>query len=376
VLPLRAAIDGESCLLVLFEEAERPSGKAAPDRIGGEIASGADDHAHPEDYTVTLERELASTREYVRAVIAEQEGTNEELRSLNEEIQSANEELQSTNEEMETAKEELQSTNEELVTVNDELENRNAALATANNDIVNMLASIDLPILMLDNDLRIRQFTPQAERLLNLIGVDIGRPIGNIKPNLEIPNLEGLVRRVIDSLSVESLELQDNAGHWYSVRVRPYKTSDHRIDGAVIAFMDIDEIKDAERLRARLSEEQRLAALVRDAVDAMTVQGFDGGILAWNPAAVRAYGYSEAEALTLNIRQLIPDVVLADHDRMLTQLRNGQPAGRPLEPYRTRRRTRDGRELEVWLVATVLLGPDGKPYAVGTTERALGEPCD
>ena len=327
-----------------------------------------------EDYTVTLERELASTREYVRAVIAEQEGTNEELRALNEEIQSANEELQSTNEEMETAKEELQSTNEELVTVNDELEHRNAALATANNDIVNMLASINLPILMLDNDLRIRQFTPQAERLLNLIGVDIGRPIGNIKPNLEIPNLEALVRRVIDNLSVESLELQDNAGHWYAVRVRPYKTSDHRIDGAVIAFMDIDEIKDAERLRATLSEEQRLAALVRDAVDAMTVQGFDGRILAWNPAAVRTYGYGEAEALTLNIRQLIPEGAIADHERMLTQLRNGRPAGRPLEPYRTRRRTRDGRELEVSLLATVLLGPDGEPYALGTTERELREP--
>jgi two-component system CheB/CheR fusion protein len=373
VLPLRAAVNGEPCLLVLFEETERATGGAAPGQNGGEGAGRTDDAAQAEGYAASLERELASTREYIRAVIAEQEGTNEELRSLNEEIQSANEELQSTNEEMETAKEELQSTNEELVTVNDELEHRNAALATANNDITNMLASINLAILMLDNELRIRQFTPQAERLLNLIGVDIGRPIGNIKPNLEIPNLEGLVRRVIDNLSVECLELQDNAGHWYAVRVRPYKTSDHRIDGAVIAFMEIDDIKEAERLRATLSEERRLAALVRDAVDAMTVQGFDGRILAWNPAAVRAYGYSESEALTLDIRRLIPNGALADYERMLAQLRHGQPAGRPLTPYRTRRRTRDGRELEVSLLATVLLGPDGEPYALGTTERALRE---
>ena len=164
----------------------------------------------------------------------------------NEEIQSANEEMQSTNEELETAKEELQSTNEELATVNDELENRNVELAAANNDINNMLASINLPILMLGNDLRIRQFTPQAERLLNLIGSDLGRPIGNIKPNIEIPDLEAQVRRVIENLEVKSLELQDNAGHWYAVRLRPYKTLDHRIDGAVISFVDIDEIKDAE----------------------------------------------------------------------------------------------------------------------------------
>ncbi|WP_295451608.1 chemotaxis protein CheB [uncultured Thiodictyon sp.] len=363
VLPLRTPVNGESCLLVLFEAAgSEPHGVPAEAQAVPRLSG--------DDYIASLERELASNRDYLQAAIAEQEGTNEELRSLNEEIQSANEELQSTNEELETAKEELQSTNEELVTVNDELEHRNTALAAANNDITNMLASINLPILMLDNELRIRQFTPQAERLLNLIGADLGRPIGNIKPNIDIPNLDALVRRVIDHLSIESLELQDNAGHWYSVRVRPYKTLDHRIDGAVITFMDIDEIKEAERLRTALTEERRLVVLVRDAMDAMTVQEFDGHILAWNPAAVRTYGYSEAEALALNIRQLIPDAALADHERMLAQLR--QPGALPLEPYRTRRRTRDGRELEVSLVATLLLGPEGRPYALGTTERELG----
>ncbi|WP_295392137.1 chemotaxis protein CheB [uncultured Thiodictyon sp.] len=367
VLPLHTPVNGEPCLLVLFEETgSAPS--VAPAAGQGAARVGGD------DYIATLERELASNRDYLQAAIAEQEGTNEELRSLNEEIQSANEELQSTNEELETAKEELQSTNEELVTVNDELEHRNAALATANNDITNMLSSINLPILMLDNELRIRQFTPQAERLLNLIAADLGRPIGNIKPNIEVPHLEALVRRVIDRLSVETMELQDNAGHWYAVRVRPYKTLDHRIDGAVITFMEIDEIKEAERLRTALTEERRLVVLVRDAMDAMTVQEFDGRILAWNPAAVRVYGYTEGEALSLNIRQLIPDAALADYELMLAQLRAaGEPsAGRPLEPYRTRRSTQDGRELEVSLVATLLLDRDGQPYALGTTERVLG----
>ena len=376
VLPLQAVGGEGPCLLVLFDEFAAPPGAAAgPEDPAGPAGSGgeAEAQAPADDRIATLEQELASTRESMQAALAEQDGSNEELRSLNEEIQSANEELQSSNEELETAKEELQSTNEELATVNDELEHRNATLATANNDITNMLASINLPILMLDKDLRIRQFTPQAERLLNLIGADLGRPISHIKPNLEVPNLEGLVRRVIADLSVESLELQDHAGHWYAVRVRPYKTLDHRIDGAVITFLEIDEIKEAERLRASLSEERRLAILMRDSMDAMTVQGFDGRILAWNPAAVRAYGYSEAQALVLNIRQLIPDGALADHERMLTQLRAGGAGGRPLEPYQTRRRHRDGRELGVSLVATPLLDPVGEPYALGTTERALSE---
>ncbi|WP_295608219.1 chemotaxis protein CheB [uncultured Lamprocystis sp.] len=367
VLPLHAVAGGTPCFLVLFEE---PVAPAAPEpaRPAPGVAEGAA-NAERDDYLATLEHELTSTRDYMQSAIAEQEGTNEELRSMNEEIQSANEELQSTNEELETAKEELQSTNEELATVNEELESRNAELAAANNDINNMLASINLPILMLDNELRIRQFTPQAERLLNLIGTDLGRPISNIKPNIEVPRLEELVRRVINSLEVESLELQDNAGHWYAVRLRPYKTLDHRIDGAVITFMEIDEIKEARRLRVTLADERRLAALVRDAADAITAQGFDGGILAWNPAAERFYGYPEAAALALNIRELIPADAWPEHERMLEVLR----AGQPMEPYRTRRRTRAGRELAVWLVPTALLGADGKPYGLGTTERVFDE---
>jgi two-component system CheB/CheR fusion protein len=368
VLPLSAEV-GEACLLVLFEEVARPdTASAARGTVPDGGASGTAPRSETDDIIAALERELTKTREYMQAAIAEQEGTNEELRSLNEEIQSANEELQSTNEELETAKEELQSTNEELATVNDELEHRNADLVTANNDIRNMLDSINLPILMLTNDLHIRQFTPQAERLLNLIGTDLGRPIGNIKPNIEIPNLEALAQRVIDNFGAETLELQDNAGHWYSVRLRPYKTLDHRIDGAVITFLDIDEIKAAEQLRLALAEERRLALLVRDAIDAIIAQGFDGRILSWNPAAERVYGYTQAQALTMNVRQLIPDEAMADWERTSDSIRQG----RPVEPYGTRRRARDGRELAVWLVPTALLGDDGRPYALGTTERYLG----
>ncbi|MEO8033446.1 MAG: PAS domain-containing protein, partial [Acidobacteriota bacterium] len=185
-------------------------------------------------------------REYLQSIIEEQEAMNEELRSANEEIQSSNEELQSTNEELETAKEELQSTNEELTTLNEELETRNDELAQANNDLVNLLASVDIPIIMLDNGLRIRRFNPGAQRVLNLIPADVGRLLSDLKTPLVIENLEALIAEVIDQLAVRELEVQDRTGRWFSLRIRPYRTMESKIEGAVIVLIDIDELKRGE----------------------------------------------------------------------------------------------------------------------------------
>jgi len=190
-----------------------------------------------------LREELANTRESLQAIIEEQEATNEELRSANEEIMSSNEELQSTNEELETAKEELQSTNEELTTLNEELENRNNEMDGVNNDLHNLLASANIPIIILGRDLRIRRFTVFAEKLFNLIPADIGRPVTDIALRVEVPELSRVVSDVIESLATHDVEARDKDGHWWSVRVRPYKTTDNRIDGAVIALVDIDAMK-------------------------------------------------------------------------------------------------------------------------------------
>lgn len=190
-----------------------------------------------------VREELAATRESMQGIIEEQEATNEELRSANEEILSSNEELQSTNEELETAKEELQSTNEELTTLNDELESRNTELEHVNNDLHNLLASVNIPIVFVTPDLRIRRFTNVAEKLLNLIPGDIGRPITDINMRLTVPRIDKLIAEVIETLQTKDLDVQDRAGHWWSVRVRPYKTTDQKIDGAVIAFVDIDVLK-------------------------------------------------------------------------------------------------------------------------------------
>jgi two-component system, chemotaxis family, CheB/CheR fusion protein len=230
VVPFRVAPAGVRFFLVLFQEAGRPQAPAPADRP----PAAADPQASQ------LQQELTALREYLQSVIEQQESTNEELKSANEEILSANEELQSTNEELQTAKEEAQSANEELATVNEELRHRNAELARVNNDLVNLLTGVNIPIVMVGRDLRIRRFTPLAEKPFNLIPTDVGRPIGQLKPDLDGLDLTGLITRVIDTLAPFEGEVRDASGHWYQLRVRPYVTLDQKIDGASVVLLDID----------------------------------------------------------------------------------------------------------------------------------------
>jgi two-component system CheB/CheR fusion protein len=230
--------------LVLFHghEARRRGRSAAEKRPRGER------RAMP-----AVERELAATREYLQSIIQEVEAANEELQSANEEILSSNEELQSTNEELDTAKEELQSTNEELNTLNDELHARNEELTRVNSDLVNLLGSVQIAIVIVANDLRIRRFTPVAEKVLNLIPADVGRPITQVRPNIDCPDLGELIGDVVDRVSTVEREVRDHEGRWYSLRIRPYKGVEHRIEGAVVALVDIDAAKrhELEVSRAR-----------------------------------------------------------------------------------------------------------------------------
>jgi len=225
-------------LVVFQQEPVTPPGAPVTEKERIEIAA--------------FEQELTATKEYLQSVIEQQEVTNEELRCANEEVQSsyeelqsANEELQSTNEELETAKEELQSTNEELRTVNDELESRNTELTQANDDLLNLITSADLAIVMIGSDLRIRRFSARAKELLNLIDSDVGRPIGNINPNVTLPALQPMVERVLKKLTVITEGVRDEEGRWYSLRLHPYRTADNRIDGVVLALVDVDEVKRA-----------------------------------------------------------------------------------------------------------------------------------
>jgi len=211
--------------------------------VGPLAVKGEKSHARktPQRTRLTkLEEELAATREYLQSTIQEIEAANEELQSANEEILSSNEELQSTNEELDTAKEELQSTNEELNTVNEELHARNDELTRVNADLLNLVASVQIAIVIVTRDLRIRRFTPMAEKKFNLIPTDVGRPFSQISTTLQCPELPALITETIETVAPVERTIQDEKGHTYLLRIRPYMTPDNRIDGAVIALFDLD----------------------------------------------------------------------------------------------------------------------------------------
>jgi two-component system, chemotaxis family, CheB/CheR fusion protein len=331
----------------------------------------ADPDASVDERIAVLTRELRAKEEYLQATTEELETSNEELKSSNEEMQSVNEELQSTNEELETSKEELQSVNEELATVNSELQQKVADLSRANNDMNNLLAGTGVGTVFVDLALNIKRFTPAAIQLINLIQSDVGRPVGHLASNLVgYDRLVEDVRAVLDSLVPREIEVQSKAGDWYAMRIRPYRTLENVIEGGVITFVDITEQK---RIQESLRESEtlrRLAAIVRDASDAVTMQDLEGRILAWNPGAVRIYGWSEAEALSMNIRDMIPE---DSRDNALSLMRR-LTQGEKLEPLRAQRLAKGGKIVEVWLTISSLVNTSGHPYAISTTERQVKKP--
>jgi two-component system CheB/CheR fusion protein len=243
-----------------------------------------------------------------------------------------------------------------------------ADLSRSNNDMNNLLAGTGIGTIFVDYQLRIQRFTPAVTQVINLILSDVGRPVGHIVSNLVgYDHLVADVRAVLDSLAPKEVEVQTQMGAWYLLRIRPYRTQENVIEGAVITFTEITEVKKA---RAALRESEvlrRLAVVVRDAHDAITVQDLEGCILAWNPGAERMYGWSEAEALAMNIRDLIPE---DRREEALAVLRQ-QSQAEVMEPYRMQRIAKDGRIVEVWLTATALVNDSGGVYAIATTERKM-----
>lgn len=265
VIPIRTPGSSERFYVVVFldEPVDTRAGTRSKTREQGTARKAADSAREKE-----LTHEVTQLREQLQFLIEERDMAAQAYKSANEKVLSANEELQSTNEELETAKEELQSSNEELTTLNEELHNRNTELSATNNDLVNLLTNVNVPVLMLGYDLRIRRFTPPAQKLLNLLPSDLGRNIGEIRSNIEVHNLGKIIRETVDSAITHELEVRDNEGTWYSVRVRPYKTLDNKIDGAVVTFQDIDALKrtveEGQNYADALIENAREGILVLD----------------------------------------------------------------------------------------------------------------
>ncbi|MBK9754016.1 MAG: PAS domain S-box protein [Nannocystis sp.] len=289
VIPFASAGSQQRFFVVLFKEAPEPAASVPPP---GAAPTGAE----------PLAEELASTRRYLESVIEQLEASNEELKAANEEIVSSNEELRSTNEELQTAKEELQATNEELRTVNDEMNDRNVEKSRLNDDLVNVLTSVEMPIVLLGRDLRVRRFTPAAAQVFRLVATDVGRPFTDIKPLVREPDVASVAAQVLERLTASTTTGQDDQGRWYQTTIRPYVTADNRIDGVILCAVDIDAVKKAGE---RLSEARTYAEGVVDTVhECLLVLGPDLRVRSANRAFFRAFALSADETLGARLGEL------------------------------------------------------------------------
>jgi two-component system CheB/CheR fusion protein len=250
----------------------------------------------PEPITRQLEEELARVKAQLRTTIEQYEAQVEEAQASAEEHQAMNEELRSSAEELETSKEEIQSVNEELTTVNQELKIKIEELRLSNNDFQNLINSTDIATIFLDRSLRLKLTTPRAQDIFNLLRADVGRPLSDITSRLTYNALDADLRTVLDQLQPIDREVMTTDRRWFLMRIRPYRTTDDRIDGVVLMFQDITARRQAER-DVSLSEE-RLRLLINSVTDyAIFTMTPEGRIHSWNTGAQRMFGYSAEEAV-------------------------------------------------------------------------------
>ena len=294
VEPVAVGPGEPSMLMVLFQDGG-PLPAEAP-RLSGLVS---DEHVH------RLEAELRVTKERLQTTIEELESTNEELKSSNEEYQSINEEMQSANEELETSKEELQSVNEELQTVNGELAHRVAELARANSDLKNLLESTQIATIFLDNDLRVRSFTPAATEVFNVLDTDEGRPIWHLAPQVVYPELSDDVRKVLKTLTPVEREVAATEGdRCFIARVLPYRSLDNFIAGAVVSFVDITSASRAEAA-LRESEERFRTLFEFSAVGQAQADPRTLRLRAVNPRLCELTGFSAEELTRRSLTTLV-----------------------------------------------------------------------
>ena len=169
-----------------------------------------------------------------------------------------------------------------------------------------------------------------------------------------------LGERVLKDLNSLETEILSEKNIWYSLKIIPYRTTDNIIDGVVITLIDIHKVKQADKI-------QRFATVLEDANDAITVQDFEGRFLSWNKGAERMYGWTESEALKMNIAALVPKNKQKEIKTLTDQIKNNIP----IKSFKTNRITKDGRTLRIWLTATPLKNEQGRPIEMATTERDL-----
>ena len=284
--------------VVVFEELGDLSSLTSP------VSSDASDS---EDNSTEVVRDLQSdldrTNQRLQSIVEEYETSQEEMKASNEELQSTNEELRSTMEELETSKEELQSMNEELSTLNQENRHKVEELSQLSGDLQNLLAATDIATLFLDREFRIMRFTPRASELFSVRHLDRGRPLSDLTNRLGYANMQDDARRVLSSLVPVEREVQDDEQRWYLTRVLPYRSTDDRIEGVVITFIDITQRRQSEE-ELRESEEH-LRLILESATDyAIFTLNVPQTITDWNSGAERIFGYQRSDIVGQSVESL------------------------------------------------------------------------
>jgi two-component system CheB/CheR fusion protein len=268
-----------------------------------------------------LEKEIHNIRDEMQSTVEEMQATQEELKSANEELQSSNEELQSTNEELTSSKEEMQSLNEELQTVNAELQSKIDDFLRVDNDMKNLLDSTDIATLFIDKDLNIRRFTNQATKIFKFIKSDIGRPFTDQVSDLIYPEMADDAVEVLRTLVYIEKQIPGKDGQWFSIRIMPYRTFDDRIDGLVITFINISDLKKVEE---KLNETELIQRqLFNSSSDILIKLSTTWKVLAFNPEAEKFFGMSCEDALEQNyLDMLVPEQARKKTEKVMHKLLN------------------------------------------------------
>jgi two-component system CheB/CheR fusion protein len=357
-MTVRPFHDGEAAAdfaLILFDEIEETMREE-------ESATAGD----KKDMVLTqLEEELQRTKEQLQETIEQSEVSTEELRASNEELQAINEELRSATEELETSKEELQSVNEELITVNYELKVKVEETSKVNDDLNNLIASTDIATVFVDSAMCIKRYTTRATDIFSIIPSDIGRSLLDITHRLDYDQLADDAAATFDTLRLVEREVHSADGQFYIARMLPYRTTEDRIDGAVLTFFDITGRRQAEE-KLRAGEERMRLAAESTKDYAIITSDTEGRITSWNKGAERIFGHAEEEVIGMT-----SDIIFTSEDRS-----NGVP-----EEERRRAREdgrsederwhirKDGSKLYCSGVQTPLLDNNGEFYGYAKIVR-------
>lgn len=339
--------------LIVFEELGRnPSPPEVPLPVSNAALQGT--------LIQDLEADLRRTREELEATIMELEASNDELKSSNEELMSMNEEMQSANEELQTSKEEGQSINEELQTLNAELGKRIEEINRTNDDLQNLLRGTPIATIFLDSDLRIKRYTPATAQIFHLIETDVGRPITDISSPFNDSGWIDDVRHVASTLAPRQRSLRSEVSDaWYMMLVLPYRTIANLIDGVVVTFINVTELKRAQ-LRAA-----ELASIVESSQDAIVGQTLDGTITSWNRGAELLYGYDGTEMIGRNASVLVDESRRSEIDSLRATL-NANIVPRPIETQHLRK---NGTSVDISLAFSPLSDETGRRTGLAAIAR-------